>query len=308
MMQFDGLLFFFLAICIGYFAVKARFVPESAADALPAVLINICYPAMVLQTFTSASAATFLETGLPVVAATLAVTFALFFGALLVFRRTAPERRALLRFITAIGNVNYVAIPLLSVFLSPEALFIALVHGAVQDFLIWSLYHQLFLGSGAENRRDVFKKMFTSPCLLAAVAGVLLVALDIRLPSFLRLTVDKISAATSPIALLFLGMLIHRYGLFSWRRDRAALLYSAAKVLMLPVLVYLALQFFLAPSVALLLAILFASPAPLTSVVWCKQYGGDVKRAVDCTLSSTLFFLLVMSPALLLFTQLGILS
>ena len=80
MEQINGLIFFFLTIFIGYFAAKSRLLPVEAADVLPAVLINICYPAMILDTFTHIDTEALLHTGLPVALATLGVTVVLFFA------------------------------------------------------------------------------------------------------------------------------------------------------------------------------------------------------------------------------------
>ena len=306
-MEINNLLFFVLIICIGYFSRKGKLIPEAAADALPAILINICYPAMILQTFTTTDLATLLNTGLPVVVGTFAVTLTLFFGSMLAFRRVPLERRALLRFISGVGNVTYVAIPLMSVFLPEEMLFIAILHGSAQDLLIWTIYHQLFVGDEAGSARVRVKKIVSSPCLIAVLVGIVLMACQIQLPGFLQLAISKLNSATSPLALLFLGMLIHRYGLFSWKADKTAMLYSVGKVIVLPVVLAFLLQFFMPLATAVCLGFLFGSPAPLTSVVWSKQYGKDDQLAVNCCISSTFLFLVVMSIALLILTGMGIL-
>lgn len=306
-MQLDSLLFFLLVICIGYFGRKADLLPESAADAFPAVLNNICYPAMILETFTGADPSQLLGTGLPVVVFTLAVTSVLFFGSLFLYRKLPATQKPILTFITGIGNVTYVAIPLMRVFLPQRLIFIAVVHGTVQDLLIWSLYHQLFLTNRSDCKAGLAKKLLLSPCLIAVAVGIILSAFRVPLPAFLASAVTKISATTSPIALLFLGMLIHRYGLLQWCRNRLSIVFALGKSLLLPCCVYLAAQFFLPRETALILALLFGSPSPLTSVVWAKEYRCDVKLAVDCCLASTISYLAIMSAAFLIFTSLGIL-
>lgn len=307
-MEFDGLLFFFLVILIGFLGAKSRLLPKSAADVLPAVLINICYPAMVLETFTTTDTEQLLTTGLPVVIATLVVTAVLFFGSLLVYRRVTPARRPLLCFITGIGNVSYVAIPLLSVFLGAEGMFIAVVHGAVQDFLIWSVYHQLFLTGGSGSKKEVIKKVVTSPCLIAAIVGLILALCRVTLPGFLQMTISRVNDMTAPVALLFLGMLIERHGLLNWRKDKFSMRFALGKVIVLPCTLFAVLYWVLPVQTALLLALLFGSPAPLTATVWAKQYGGDERFAVNCCICSTLLFLVFMSAALLLLKNFGILT
>jgi len=239
---------------------------------------------------------------------TFVITLTLFFGSMLAFRHVPVKRRALLQFISGIGNVTYVAIPLMSVFLSEEMLFIAILHGSVQDLLIWTIYHQLFVGDEPGSVGAKVKKILSSPCLIAVLAGVVLMVLQVQLPAFLQLVISKLNTATSPIALLFLGMLIHRYGLFSWKADKTAMLYSVAKVIVLPVVLSLVLQLFMPLATAVCLGFLFGSPAPLASVVWSKQYGKDDQLAVNCCISSTFLFLIVMSVALLILTGAGVLT
>lgn len=307
MEQINGLVFFFMAILIGYFATKTRLLPQETVDVLSAVLINICYPAMILDTFTHIDTQALLHTGLPVALATLGVTVMLFLAALWLFRKQPAQRRPLLCMMIGIGNTSYVAIPLLSVFLPAAGMFVAIINSAVQDILIWTLYHPLFLGSGTKDRKALLRKIFTSPCLIAAIVGVVLAACRVTLPSFLQITVSRLSDTTAPVALLFLGALICRHGIFSWRKDRLAIVYSLAKVLVLPLAVYVILQFFLPTSTTLLLAVLFASPAPLTAVVWSKIYDSDEQFAVNGCISSTMLYLVVASAALYLFSQMGLL-
>lgn len=303
----DNLIFFFLMIAIGYGAAKSGLVSDQAADTLPGILLNICYPGMVIHTFTATDLESLLHTGLPTALATLCVTFTLFLLGLAVFRRAPGEHRAYWRFVMAIGNVAYAALPLLGVFISGEAMLLCVIHGAVQDFLIWTLYHPLFLGSTAGSRREVLRKTVTSPSLIGALVGLFLAVCRISLPSFLQYTVDTLYAMTSPLALLLLGILIHRYGALSWRQDRLAMTYACLKVLVLPFLLFWILRCAMDGQMALLLAILFGSPAPLMGVIWSKEYGGDPELAVHCTISSTLLFLASMSVALVLFRLTGVL-
>lgn len=307
-MSLNSLIFFFLMIAIGYAAAHFHLVSEHTADALPGVLLNICYPGMVLHAFTTTDPDALLHAGLPTAIATLAVTFSLFFLSLLVFRRAPKQHRAYWQFVTGIGNVAYAAIPLLSIFLSQQVMLLCVIHSAVQDFLIWSLYHPLFLGSTAGSRRELLRKTLTSPSLIAALLGLLIAMFQIQLPSFLQYTVDTLNAMTSPLALLLLGALIHRYGVLSWRSDRLAIGYSFLKVIALPFVLFCVLRCFVDLQMALLLAILFGSPAPLTGVIWSKEYHGDPELAVHCTICSTLLFLLVMSLALLLLRTFGVLT
>ncbi|MBQ3356516.1 MAG: AEC family transporter [Oscillospiraceae bacterium] len=307
-MQFNGLLFFVIVICVGYLSVKSRLVPESATDVLPPLLLNVCFPAMLFMNFAQTEIQELIGVGVPTVIATLVFSLLPFLVSIPLFRRADAARRPLLRYLSGVGNTSFVCIPLMSLFLTKSEMSIVFIHGAVMDFLIWGVHHQVFLGTTEGSRRQIVKKVLLTPNLIAVAAGVLCSVFSVRLPAFLTYTLDGIAAAVSPIALLFIGMLICRYGLFGWVKSKTAILYSLWKVLALPCVVFAVLYFLLPFKTACILAILLGSPAPVTAVLWAKQYGKDTKLAVDCLIPSTLLYFAVMGTILAILLKSGVIG
>ncbi len=306
-MQLDGFFFFIIVIAIGYFAVRVKLVNDRAADSLSAILLNVCFPAMVLKNFLNTDTEQLLQTGLSTVIASLVFSLLPFAVSLILFRNSQSERKTLFRYISGVGNTSFVCIPLMSLFLGPGQMLIVFVHGAVMDILIWTVHHQLFLGSSSDSWKQIFKKMFTSPCLIALLLGIILCIFKVRLPSALQYTIDALEATVSPLALLFIGMLICRYGLLGWVKCRDAIVYSLWRVLLYPCIVFAVLYWILPLQAALILAMLFGSPTPITAVLWCKEYKQDSKLVVNCLIPSTVLYFLVMGSLLLVLTHLQIL-
>ena len=67
----SGLVFLLLTVAIGYFAVKTRLIDPGATRILPQILFQICYPAMILETFSGIDLDYLLGSGLPVAIATV---------------------------------------------------------------------------------------------------------------------------------------------------------------------------------------------------------------------------------------------
>ncbi|MBE6985191.1 MAG: hypothetical protein E7434_06245 [Ruminococcaceae bacterium] len=306
-MQLDGFIFFILMIAIGYTVTKIKLVGETAADSLSSVLLNVCFPAMVLKNFLNTNTEHLMQSGLAslivsLICATLPSVIVYF-----LLRKAEPDRRTLFRYISGIGNTSFVCIPLFSLFLDADQMLIVIVHGAVMDILIWAIHHQLFLGSSAASKKQIMKKMFTSPCLIAVLLGIILCLAEVKLPSFLTYTINTVEAAVSPLALLFIGMLICRYGLLGWIKSKDAIIYSVLRVLVYPCLIFSVLYWILPLQTALILSMLFGSPTPITAVLWCKEYGRSTQLVVNCLIPSTILYFSVMGSALLLLTQFSIL-
>lgn len=305
-MQFDGIVFFVLAIAVGYFFARWKLVPAKAADVLPPVLLNVFFPTLLFSSFSSIDAGELVTLGLPTVVCTLIFSLVSSLLCLLIFRKKSVDVKKLLRFIGGIGNTSFVCVPLMSFFLTEQQMVIVYIHGAVMDFLIWGVHHQLFRG-GERNIVAALKKIFTSPCLIAVVLGIVCSVLRVQLPSFISYPMKSMAGAVSPLSLVFIGILIQNYGIFSWVKDKIAIFYTFWKVLILPAVVFVSLYFILPLETVLVLMLLFGSPGPISSVVWSKEYGGDAKLAVNCLIPSTLLYFITAGAALLLLTSHGLL-
>lgn len=297
--QLSALIFLILTVCIGYAAASLKLLNENSGDSLVQLLFNICYPTMILETFATIDVDVLLGTGLPVLIVTVVITLVMYAIGLLVFRKLPGNEKTLLILMTTVGNVTYVVLPMFSIFLSAEAVMMAIIQGSAQDPIIWGLYHPMMLKS-KNGKNNFIKEVLGNPCLLAAAAGIVLIACSIELPSFLLDTIFRISATTSPIALLLVGMLIKQYGPLSWLRDKAALIYSFLKVLGLPLIILAVLLPFLELKTAIILALLFASPGALVSVAWAKQYHTKIEFTIHSFIFSTMLYLVLITPLLIL--------
>jgi predicted permease len=300
-MQLTALLYLFITVFIGCTAKKLKLLPDATTAALPALLTNICYPAMILATFRTLGIKDLLSSGLIVVMVTLVVTLSLYFIGRFLFRNLERPKRILFNFILGIGNVTYVGIPLISIFFGADGVSYAILHGVVQDLLIWLLYYPSYLSKS----NKIQTRPFYNPCLIAVMIGLFITITHIELPEFFIYTLDKLSSAASPIALIYLGITIAKYGVFRWIRSTPAMAVSAMKVLIVPLVLFCILSFFTERYHTLLLCVLFACPAPIMSIVWAEQYDGDTELSVNSCICSTLLFLVTMSISLTIITFMG---
>ena len=94
--QMSALVFLLLTVCIGYIAARTGLISDHAGDGFVQLLFNICYPAMIVETFATIDVNVLLGTGLPVLVATAIVTLILFGISLVVFRKIPGDKRALM--------------------------------------------------------------------------------------------------------------------------------------------------------------------------------------------------------------------
>lgn len=294
--MFDGVLYVILMIAAGYGLIRGNLLPKESSGFLSSLLMTLCFPAMILMGFLALDPKELLHTGLTTAAIT--VVFSLLPALVLLLKKEKGPLHSLYSFICGIGNVSFVCIPLLRLFLSEEAMVTVYLHVSIQDFLIWGLFHPTFAG---KQHPQQWKKVMTEPCMLAVLLGLILCLLHIKLPSFLAMPMEALDACVSPLALVFLGMTLGQYGGSARWLSKIPLLYTLYKVVAYPLVIFGILCIFLPMQDALLMAVLFGSPAPVASVIWMQRYTNDPTPAIANLIPSTITYFLLYTPILILF-------
>ncbi len=299
--MFDGVFYVIIMIALGYFLIRSKVLPSESRPHLSSILMSLCFPAMILKSFAAVDPRELLSTGLSTLIVT--VIFSLLPAAILLLKKNKGPLHSLYSFICGIGNVSFVCIPLLRLFLTDAEMVAVYLHVSIQDLLIWALFHPAFAGS---QRPRQWKALLTEPCLLAVFAGLILCFTNISLPGVLSMPIDALDACVSPLALIFLGMTIGQYGFSPSKAGKIPLFYTLYKVMAYPLLIFLILLPFLPLKLALLMAILFGSPAPVAGVVWMQKYTDDPTPATACLIPSTILYYVLYTPVLLLLCHLGL--
>ena len=76
-MDLNPLLYLIIMVFIGFVAYKLRLLPESTSEAIPALLMNITYPAMIITTFQNLDLDFIISSGIIVVVSTAVFTVSL---------------------------------------------------------------------------------------------------------------------------------------------------------------------------------------------------------------------------------------
>lgn len=305
-MHLSDFIFFIAVIALGYASAVFRLLAKGTEDALPKLLMNISYPAMILATFTGMDLEKIAGTGLFSAVATAVITFALFVTSKFFTAKMAESSRALLRFQSGIGNVVYVAIPLLNALFGSEYLYIIMIHSVVQDVFIWLLYFPMMAGQNAVSLKKRIREIVGNPCMVALALALIFQLGALPLPSVIVPTIERLGGTAAPLALLYLGFLIRKHGMWRWVRDRFAIIYAALKTIALPLVTVAVLLPFTDLKTAIILGMLFGAPAPIMSIVWASYYDGDVPRAINNCISSTVIYIATTSFAGFILLHFGI--
>ncbi|MFI1156986.1 AEC family transporter [Streptomyces sioyaensis] len=142
-------------------------------------------------------------------------------------------------------------------------------------------------GSARLRLTGIVKQLVTNPLILACAGGILLQALDLRLPPGIEPALQALGAASMPLGLLCIGAALRFGAARSWAAP--ILTSSSVKFALMPAATFLAAQLVGLGSQGLIIAVLFqALPTASSSYIMARQLGGDAPLMAGITATQTL--------------------
>lgn len=301
--DFSSVVFMLILITLGFSLKKIKILNSNHIDALPALLLSIAYPALIIVSVTSVDIRTLAVESVYIVAITIVVTLMLFFVGRVILRKYKNDsRKPLILFSMAVGNIVYVALPVIRAVFGDIGVYYAMLHSTTQDLIIWTLYYSYFVGRG--KFKGVNLKKLISPCFIALVLAIVLAAFGIKPNGVISDVLGALGGLTIPLALVYVGGVLATYNnARSWMPDKDTMLISVVKVLIVPVIVFGIMQ--LVPvevETRLFMAVCFSAPATVMSTIWAKQYGYDYHFSIKTLMFSTVIFILAASVFIVLYS------
>lgn len=208
-------------VAVGYFTGKASGGNSSIILFLSKLIINITMPCTVISSFlgmsdTSDLGRLWLFFFAGILGMGGAYLLSKLFVKMLKIKRT---QSGVFSALFALSNAGFMGLPVASALFGepgmPPALFYFIANAVMVNSVGYmDISADGFMVKGEKGKRealDLIKRLASPPIIAVALAFVLL-ACNARLPAFLDMSIGYLSNLTSPLALLFLGMVLYRTG------------------------------------------------------------------------------------------------
>ncbi len=264
---------FFLIGWLGYVLTKRHWFGEESSSTLTRLLSDVAIP---LNIFCNINISTPRETFLPLLPYLFVPTVSILFVmgmAFVVARLVRMERGHRNIFITAssCSNTINIGLPINLALFGTEALPGVLLYFLGNTIVFWTLGNYLLASDAAEGGREPIlsresAKRILSPPISAGVAGVALLALNIRIPPILGMAGHQLSSMTTPLSILCIGIALYRMGLGNIRVSRDILLIMAGRFVVSPLVILGLLHFFPVPEMMRNVFVIQSSLPPMANI------------------------------------------
>lgn len=285
----------FLIIGIGYAAAKAKLFPQNTNRSLAQLVIYITNPCTVLYSVLGSKKG--LSNHQVLILTVIAVIFfavVIAVGQILPRLLKAPsEKRGMYAFMITFSNMGFLGFPVVSALYGPEAVFYASIFNLIFQLVVYT--YGVWLIGGASGTFRLQWKTFCTPIILASIFAYICYLTDLQAPAFAVKTLQMLAGVTSPVCMLVIGIALANVPVGKVFSNWRLYLINLIKLLILPVVAYLALHRFIShPLVLGITVVIAAMPVATMSTLLASKYHADEELAASGVFLSTLMSLVTI--------------
>lgn len=276
----------FVMMGIGLFCRKKNIIGKEGQKNITDLVIDVVLPCNIIKSFLIEFSWDIMKTfGIVLVISFLIQMMYAFFGSFLFNKAPEPQRKCM-RYGTLCSNAGFLGNALAEGICGSYGLSLASIYLIPQRIVMWSAGISIFTES--PNPRALIKKVLTHPCIVACIAGILLMLTQFQLPDFLVKSISTVSSCNTALSMMVIGMILAQVDIRHMVNGRI-LYYTFTRLIFFPVLTYIpCLLFHVDPIVTGICVLLCAMPAGATTSILASKYDGDAEFATSMVVFSTL--------------------
>ncbi len=297
---YEQLFSLFLIVSIGIVAVKAKILTSESTKVLSGLLINFTFPATILAYANTSSGSN-----------NLSYIFISFFSIILFFILCAivceilakalkmqKEDKAVFAMFSILPNSLFVGMPIVVSIYGDVGALCALGSAVAYNVMFFTYGANLFKKN---NKFDI--KVFLTPGNVATLVMILLLLTNIKLPFVLNRSFEVIGGATTPLALVIIGIMIGSSDVLKIFKTKFLYLITLLRCFIFPLIFAVILSFTpIDNTIAHVLVLLLSCAAGTLGAVLARVTNVKPELA-SMAVTHTTVFLAVSLPIVALISQ-----
>lgn len=285
---FNTQLVLFALLGLGVLCTRLGLLGDKTRSALTDLILNIFLPCTILSAFmVSYNLDMLVSIGL-MLAVSLGLHLFCIVLNLFLYRRVPLAQRRVLQYGTLVSNASFMGNAMVEGIYGLSAIIYATAYLLPMRILMWTVGLSYFTKSA---RGESIKKMLLHPCILATVAGIVLLLTGWQPPAFATKTIQSLAACTTALSMMVIGSLLAGVKVRSVV-SKTSLIYCAIRLVGIPLLTLLAMALLRLPATTAAVAVVLSGmPAGTTTAILAEKYGCDAEFGSKIVFLSTLLSL-----------------
>ncbi len=282
----------FALIFIGMMAKKRKLVSEEGQKNITDLVIYIVLPCNILSAFMAGSIEGVLGQFLMVLIISIGIQIFSSVAGKILYARKEISHQMSLRYGLICSNAGFLGNPVVEGMFGEMGLAMANMFLIPLRVMMWS--SGLAIYTRSNDWKGTIKKVVTHPCILACIAGILVMSLQISLPDILADVLQTVGRCNTALSMMVIGMILAKADLRQLF-DREVLLYSVLRLVLVPGLVYGVCRILSMPYLVTgICVILTGMPAGATTSILASKYHADEIFATRLVIASTVLSMITI--------------
>lgn len=284
-----------IMICVGYILTAKKWFDESVSRLFSKLVCNIALPCLMISDLVGnfdREKLQSLSSGLIVPFASMAVCYVI---ATIVSKviKVQKNRKGTFKSMFFVSNSIFIGLPINMALFGETSVPYVLLYYIANTTFFWTLgAYGISKDGDSSSKSSIFSKetikRLISPPLMGFIVGMILILLNIQLPKFILDTCKYFGNLTTPLSMLFIGIIICNADLkkIKFSLEMAAILFG--RFLFSPIIIYLGARYMNLPDLMeKVFVIQAAMPVMTNTSIVAKQYNADYEYAAVMTVVTT---------------------
>ncbi len=291
----------FILIALGFILAKLKFFTNEIKLSLSGFLLNCILPISIINSsqleFSSSDFMAFITCFIfGLVYLTLVI---LFVPGLLTRLKMPPHKAKATGMMLAFSNSAFMGFAIAQELYGEQGLLYAVGYNIAFNLVLFSLGINCISGDEKFEWKSFFKKLVTTPAMVAAIAGLILYLLPFRFPSVVKDALASASSIMMPASVMIIGCELAMIKLKKIFFTPSSYIISAVRLIAIPLLTAFVLSLFrLDPKIIAVCTVLNAMPAGTTNVILATEYD-CAPEFTTVTTTQTMVWMIVITPLII---------
>lgn len=284
-----------IMICVGYALTAKKWFDESVSKLFSKLVCNIALPCLMISDLVGNFDREKLEglsSGLIVPFSSMAICYII---GMIVSKiiKVEKKRTGTFRSMFFVSNSIFIGLPINMALFGETSIPYVLLFYIANTTFFWTMGAYGISKDGDVNSSRIFSKetlaRLISPPLMGFVIGIILILCNIHLPKFILDTCKYLGNLTTPLSMLFIGIIIYSVDLKKIKPDLEMVAIFAGRFLISPIIIYFAGKYLGLPELMeKVFVIQAAMPVMTNTSIVARQYNADYEYAAVMTVVTTI--------------------
>lgn len=284
-----------IMICVGYILTAKKWFDENVLKLFSRLVCNIALPCLMISDLVGNFNREKLEglsSGLLVPFSSMAICYVI---GMLVSKLIKVERNrtGTFRSMFFVSNSIFIGLPINMALFGESSIPYVLLYYIANTTFFWTIGAYGISKDGDVNNSRIFSKetltRLISPPLMGFVIGIILILCNIHLPKFILDTCKYLGNLTTPLSMLFIGIIIYSVDLKRIKLNLEMVAIFTGRFLISPIIIYFAGKYLGVPVLMeKVFVIQAAMPVMTNTSIVAKQYNADYEYAAVMTVVTTI--------------------